>query len=95
MGIQSSYQLDSADIQVTMVTGTIVRFYLFIFLFLLFIYFFFFFLFINQLVNIVRQVQTIWLKEHLLLIGKSSPCGFPLSLSEWSFAICPTPYNRK
>ena len=29
---------------------------------------------------------------------KSSPCGgsgFPLSLSEWSFTICPTPYNRK
>ena len=28
----------------------------------------------------------------------SSPCGgsgFPLSLSEWSFTICPTPYNRK
>ena len=33
-----------------------------------------------------------------LLIGKSSPCsgsGFPLSLSEWSFTICLTPYNRK
>ena len=33
----------------------------------------------------------------LLLIGKSSPCGgsgFPLSLSEWSFTICLTPYNR-
>ena len=32
------------------------------------------------------------------LIGKSSPCGgsgFPLSLSEWCFPICPTPYNRK
>ena len=29
---------------------------------------------------------------------KSSPCGgrrFPLSLSEWSFTICRTPYNRK
>ena len=38
------------------------------------------------------------IKESLLLIGKSSPCGgsgFPLSLSEWSFTICPTPYNRK
>ena len=38
------------------------------------------------------------IKEPLLLIGKSSPCGgsgFPLSLSEWSFTICPTPYNRK
>ena len=36
--------------------------------------------------------------EPLLLIGKSSLCGgsgFPLSLSEWSFTICLTPYNRK
>ena len=38
------------------------------------------------------------IKEPLLLIGKSSPyggSGFPLSLSEWSFTICITPYNRK
>ena len=38
------------------------------------------------------------IKEPLLLIGKCSPCGgsgFPLSLSEWSFTICLTPYNRK
>ena len=38
------------------------------------------------------------IKEPLLLIGKSSPCGgsgFPLSLSEWSFTICLTPYNLK
>ena len=38
------------------------------------------------------------IKEPLLLIGKSSPCGcsgFPLSLSEWFSTICPTPYNRK
>ena len=38
------------------------------------------------------------IKEPLLLIGKNSPCGgsgFPLSLSEWSFTNCPTPYNRK
>ena len=38
------------------------------------------------------------IKEPLLLIGKSSPyggSGFPLSLSEWSFTICPTPYNHK
>ena len=38
------------------------------------------------------------IKEPLRLIGKSSPCGgsgFPLSLSEWSFTICPTLYNRK
>ena len=36
------------------------------------------------------------IKEPLLLIGKSNPCGgsgFPLSLSEWSFTICPMPYN--
>ena len=39
------------------------------------------------------------IKDPLLLIGKSSPgggSGFPFSLSsEWSFTICPTPYNRK
>ena len=38
------------------------------------------------------------IKEPLLLIKKSSPCGgsgYPLSLSEWSFTICLTPYNRK
>ena len=38
------------------------------------------------------------IKEPLLLIGKSSRCGgsgFSLSLSEWSFTICMTPYNRK
>ena len=38
------------------------------------------------------------IKESLMLIGKSSPCGdsgFRLSQSEWSFIICPTPYNRK
>ena len=38
------------------------------------------------------------IKEPLLLIRKSNPCGgsgFPLSLSEWSFTICPTTYNRK
>ena len=38
-----------------------------------------------------------YIKEPLLLIGDSSPCScgseFPLSLSEWSFTICPTPYN--
>ena len=40
----------------------------------------------------------VYIKEPLLLIGKSSPCGgsrFPLSLFEWSFTICLTPYNRK
>ena len=38
------------------------------------------------------------IKEPLLLIGKSSLCGgsrFPLSLSEWSFTICPMPYKHK
>ena len=38
------------------------------------------------------------IKEPLLLLGKSSLCGgsgFSLSLSEWSFTICLTPYNRK
>ena len=38
------------------------------------------------------------IKDPLLLIGKNSPCGrsrFPLSQSEWSFTICPTPYNGK
>ena len=37
------------------------------------------------------------IKGPLLLIGKSSPCdgsGFPLSLSQWFFIICLTPYNR-
>ena len=38
------------------------------------------------------------INEPLLLIGKSSLCGgsgFPFSLSEWSFTICLTPYNRR
>ena len=38
------------------------------------------------------------IKEPLLLNGKSSLCGgsrCPLSLSECSFTICPTPYNHK
>ena len=37
-------------------------------------------------------------KEPLLLIDKSSLCGssrFLLLLSEWSFTVCLTPYNRK
>ena len=41
---------------------------------------------------------TTHIKEPLLLIGESNPCGssgFPLSLPEWSFTIFPTPYNRK
>ena len=38
------------------------------------------------------------IKEPMLLIEKSSPCGssgFPRSLSQRSFTICVTPYNRK
>ena len=38
------------------------------------------------------------IKEPLLLIVMSSPCGgsgFPLSLSECSFIICLMPYNCK
>ena len=38
------------------------------------------------------------IKEPLLINGKSILCGgsgFPLSLSEWPFTICPTPYNRE
>ena len=49
----------------------------------------------NHLVSVCGMVH---IKEPLLLIGKSSPCGgngFPLSLSEWYFTICLTPYNRK
>ena len=41
---------------------------------------------------------TVHIKEPLLLIEKSSPCGssgFPISIFEWSFTICLTPYNRK
>ena len=45
-----------------------------------------------------RVCGMVHLKEPLLLIGKSSPCScgsaFPLSLNEWSFTICPTPYNH-
>ena len=40
----------------------------------------------------------VYIREPLFLIGKSSPCGgsrFPLSLSDWCFTICVTPYNRK
>ena len=40
----------------------------------------------------------VYIKEPLLFIRKSSLCGrqqVSLSLSEWSFTICPTPYNSK
>ena len=42
--------------------------------------------------------EMVHIKEPLLLIGKSSPCGgsgFPFSLSEWSLTICLMPYNRR
>ena len=47
---------------------------------------------------VVCAILYVHINESLLLIGKRSPCGgsgFHLSLSEWSFTICPTPYNRK
>ena len=40
----------------------------------------------------------VYIKEPLLLIGKSSPSGgsvLPRLLSEWAFTICLTPYNHK
>ena len=43
-------------------------------------------------------LSCLWDDAYKITLGKSSPCGgsgFPLSLSEWSFAICLTPYNRK
>ena len=42
--------------------------------------------------------RMVHIKEPLLLIGKSSPCGSTGFLSrylEWSSTICPMPYNRK
>ena len=50
--------------------------------------------------RLVYLLSCLWhgaYKITLLLIGKSSPgggSGCPLSLSELSFTICPTPYNR-
>ena len=81
--------------------------------FIIYIYIFFFFLFClvyfsfqpvlhdwcNKGCGMCYPVcGMVHIKEPLLLIGKSSPCGgsgFPLSLSEWSFTICLTAYNRK
>ena len=40
--------------------------------------------------------EMVHIKETLLLIRKSSPCGssmFPFSLFEWSFTVCPMPYT--
>ena len=42
--------------------------------------------------------EMVHIKEPLLLIENSRPSsgasGFPLSLSEWSFTICPTQYEN-
>ena len=42
--------------------------------------------------------EMVYIEDHLLLIGKSSPCSggsrFLLFLSEWSFTIYPMPYNH-
>ena len=49
-------------------------------------------------IDIIQIYGMVHIKEPLLLIRKSSPCGgsgFPLSLSEWSFTICPMPYKHK
>ena len=35
------------------------------------------------------------IKDPLLLIEKSSPCSGRIRFPEWSFTICPTPYNYK
>ena len=40
--------------------------------------------------------KMVHIKEPLLLIGNSSPCGgSECPLTEWSFTICPTSYNHK
>ena len=52
----------------------------------------------KDVVFVILSGSMVHVKEPLLLIEKSSPCGgsrFPLSLSEWSFTICLMPYNRK
>ena len=52
----------------------------------------------NAVVCANLSVVVMHIKDPSLLIGKSIACvgsGFPLSLSEWSFTICLTPYNRK
>ena len=46
----------------------------------------------KAIVCAILSCGMIHIKEPLLLIGKSSPyggSGFPLSLSEWSFTMCP------
>ena len=52
----------------------------------------------KAVVCVILSVGVMHIKEPFLLIRKSSLCGssgFPLSLSEWSFTICLTPYNCK
>ena len=52
----------------------------------------------KAMVCVVLSVGVLHVKEPLMLIGKSSPysgsSGFPLSMYEWSFTICLTPYNH-
>ena len=46
---------------------------------------------VTKVVVCVILCVMIHIKEPLLLIGKSSPCGssgFPLSVYEWSFTKC-------
>ena len=46
---------------------------------------------VTKVVGCIILSGMMHIKEPLLLIGISSPCGgsgFPLSLSEWSFTIC-------
>ena len=46
--------------------------------------------------DVVCVIPSVYIKEPFLLIGKNSPwggSGFSLSLSEWSFTICLTPYT--
>ena len=54
---------------------------------------------INAMVWCCPVCGKVLIKEPLLLIKKQSPCSSsivpPLSLSEWSFTVCPTPYDRK
>ena len=52
---------------------------------------------IKAVVCAILSVGVMHIKYPLMLIEKSSPCngggGFHLSLYEWSFTICPTPYR--
>ena len=53
----------------------------------------------RSMTGVTKDVVFAVLSVVCLLIGKSSPfsggSGFPLSLTEWSFTVCPTLYNHK